>query len=84
VTGPAAMPAWQDVELGAPEIAWQGMARLNAARLALLGTLRRDGSLRISPIEPVIAGTSCSSVPWPNRRRQATCCEIRGTCCTAR
>ena len=50
------MPGWRDVELGAPEIARQGMARLNAAHLALLGTLRRDGSPRISPIEPVIAG----------------------------
>ena len=50
------MPGWRDVQLGAPEIARQGMARLNAARLALLGTLRHDGSPRISPIEPVIAG----------------------------
>ena len=50
------MPGWRDVELGAPEIARQGMARLNAARLALLGTLRRDGSPRISPVEPFIAG----------------------------
>lgn len=52
----AAMPGWRDVELGAPEIARQGMARLNAARVALLGTLRRDGSPRISPIEPYLAG----------------------------
>jgi hypothetical protein len=56
VTGTAAMPGWRDVELGAPEIARQGTARLHAARLALLGTLRRDGSPRISPVEPVIAG----------------------------
>jgi Pyridoxamine 5'-phosphate oxidase len=50
------MPGWRDVELGAPEIARQGMARLNPARLALLGTPRRDGSPRISPIEPVPGG----------------------------
>lgn len=31
------------------------MARLNSPRVALLGTLRRDGSPRISPIEPYIA-----------------------------
>jgi pyridoxamine 5'-phosphate oxidase-like protein len=49
------MPAWRDMELGAPEIARLGLARLNAARVALLGTLRRDGSPRISPIEPCIA-----------------------------
>jgi hypothetical protein len=32
------------------------MARLASARVALLGTLRRDGSPRISPIEPYIVG----------------------------
>jgi Pyridoxamine 5'-phosphate oxidase len=30
------------------------MARLASARMAMLGTLRRDGSPRISPIEPCI------------------------------
>ena len=43
------------MELGAPELARLGLARLNSARVALLGTLRRDGSPRISPIEPYIA-----------------------------
>jgi hypothetical protein len=42
-------PSRLEVELGAPEI-----ARLSAARVAMLGTLRRDGSPRISPIEPCI------------------------------
>lgn len=46
------VPSWRDMEMGAPEIARLGMARLNAARVAMLGTLRRDGSPRISPIEP--------------------------------
>jgi Pyridoxamine 5'-phosphate oxidase len=33
------------------------LARLTSARVALLGTLRRDGSPRISPIEPcIVAG----------------------------
>jgi hypothetical protein len=43
------------MELAAPEIARLGMARLNSARVAMLGTLRRDGSPRISPIEPYFA-----------------------------
>lgn len=42
------------MEPGAPEVARLGMARLNAARLAPLGTLCRGGSRRISPIEPYI------------------------------
>ena len=56
MTGAAALLSWRDVELGAPEIARLGMARLASARMALLGTLRRDGSPRISPVEPYIAG----------------------------
>ncbi len=50
----SALPGWRDVELGAPEIARLGLARLKSAGVALLGTLRRDGSPRISPIEPYI------------------------------
>ena len=50
-----APPNWRDVELGAAELARLGLARLNSARVALLGTLRRDGSPRISPVEPCIA-----------------------------
>jgi hypothetical protein len=48
------MSDWGDMELGAPEIARLGTARLSAARVAMLGTLRQDGSPRISPIEPCI------------------------------
>jgi Pyridoxamine 5'-phosphate oxidase len=55
VTGAAALLSWRDLEPAAPEIARLGMARLNSARMALLGTLRRDGSPRISPIEPYLA-----------------------------
>ena len=50
------MPGWRDMELGAPEIARLGMARLNVTRVAMLGTLRRDGSPRISPVEPYVEG----------------------------
>jgi Pyridoxamine 5'-phosphate oxidase len=48
---------WQDLEAGAPEVARMGAARLQAAHVALLGTLRRDRSPRISPVEPyIVAG----------------------------
>ena len=49
VTGPA---HWRDLEQGAPELARLGLARLHAAGVAMLGTVRPDGSPRISPIEP--------------------------------
>ncbi len=54
MSGTPAPASWRDLELAAPEIARPGMARLNSARMALLGTLRRDGSPRISPVEPYI------------------------------
>jgi Pyridoxamine 5'-phosphate oxidase len=46
------MADWGDLQYGAPEIARLGMDRLAAARVAMLGTLRSDGSPRISPVEP--------------------------------
>jgi hypothetical protein len=49
------LPSWRDVELSAPELARLGLARLNSAHVALLGTLRADGSPRINPIEPYLA-----------------------------
>ena len=55
MAGVPALPSWADVELGAPELARLGMAKLTSARVAMLGTLRRDGSPHISPIEPCIA-----------------------------
>src|SRR5207237_9980532 len=43
---------WRALEQAAPELAERGARRLRDARVALLGTLRRDGSPRISPVEP--------------------------------
>jgi hypothetical protein len=54
MAGAAGMSDWRDVELGAPEVARLGAVRLSAAGVAMLGTLREDGSPRISPIEPYI------------------------------
>ena len=43
---------WRGLESAAPEIAHLGKDRLDQARVALLGTLRKDGAPRISPVEP--------------------------------
>jgi hypothetical protein len=43
---------WSELESGAPDLARAGAERLSSTRLLLLGTVRRDGSPRISPIEP--------------------------------
>lgn len=55
VTGARGTPGWRELELGAPVIARLGPARLSCPRVALLRTLRRDASPRISPVEPSIA-----------------------------
>ena len=45
---------WRDLEASAPEIARLGKERFDQTRVALLGTLRKDGSPRISPVEPYL------------------------------
>jgi hypothetical protein len=46
---------WRQLEAAAPELARPGRERLERAGIALLGTLRRDGSPRVSPVEPHFA-----------------------------
>lgn len=46
--------SWAELEAAAPEIARRGKERLEQTRVALLGTLRKDGSPRISPVEPFL------------------------------
>lgn len=46
---------WSEFEAAVPELARLGRERFERAGLALLGTIRRDGSPRISPIEPHLA-----------------------------
>ena len=46
--------SWRDLETGAPDLAREGWARFERTKVALLGTIRRDGSPRISPVEPYL------------------------------
>jgi Pyridoxamine 5'-phosphate oxidase len=43
---------WRAFEEAAPDVARAGRAQLDKTGLALLGTLRKDGYPRISPVEP--------------------------------
>jgi len=49
------MASWSEVVSTAPELAAEVRGRFDAYGLALLATLRRDGSPRISGIEPLFA-----------------------------
>jgi hypothetical protein len=46
---------WSELEAAAPEIARLGKERFEAARVALLATLREDGRPRVSPVEPYLS-----------------------------
>jgi hypothetical protein len=48
---------WRDFDAAAPELAARGRQRLESTHVALLGTLRADGSPRISPVEPYLIAT---------------------------
>jgi hypothetical protein len=48
------MPTWQTLRAVAPELVAIGEPRLRQFRVAMLGTLRADGSPRISPVEPYL------------------------------
>lgn len=47
---------WADFQAVAPDLARQAKECFERTGVALLGTLRRDGSPRISPVEPFFAG----------------------------
>lgn len=49
------MITWEQLEAAAPPIGQLARQRLEATRVALLGTVRSDGSPRISPIEPYLS-----------------------------
>lgn len=48
------MASWAQFQAAAPDLAAKGEERFDASGLVLLGTLRKDGRPRISPVEPVI------------------------------
>jgi hypothetical protein len=48
--------SWGDFETAAPELAARVAARLREAGFVYAGTIRRDGTPRISPIEAHVAG----------------------------
>jgi hypothetical protein len=50
------MISWREFEAAAPPLAHKGRHRLELTRVCLLGTLRKDGSPRISPVEPYLSG----------------------------
>ena len=63
------MAAWQEVTRAAPEIAALARARIEATGLALLATIRADGSPRISGIEPMFTDADLWLGSMPGARK---------------
>ena len=63
------MAAWRDVASAAPELAALVRARFEATGLGLLATLRRDGSPRISGIEPLFTADELWLGMMPDSRK---------------
>ena len=60
---------WEDFKGQAQELAALGEERFERTGLVLLGTLRKDGWPRISPVEPLIAhGRLYLGMMWQSRK----------------
>jgi len=60
---------WSEFAEAAPELARWGQERLKSTGLALVGTIRRDGLPRISPVEPLILdGQLYLGMMWRSRK----------------
>lgn len=66
------MPAtWRQFAAQAPDLAAEGAAMFARTGLALVGTLRRDGGPRISPVEPfIVDGQLYLGMMWQSRKAQ--------------
>jgi hypothetical protein len=46
--------SWRELEAGAPDLAREGWTRFARTNVAMIGTVRDDGSPRISPVQPYL------------------------------
>src|SRR5436190_11648785 len=60
---------WEDFAASAPDLASLGEKRFERSGLCLVGTLRTDGSPRISPVEPYLAAGHLFLGMMPNSRK---------------
>ena len=62
---------WDQFAAQAPELARLAQERFERSGVCLIGTLRKDGSPRISPIEPfVVRGELMLGMMWQSRKAQ--------------
>jgi hypothetical protein len=60
---------WQEFEAACPELAQLAHARFSSDELILIGSIRKDGSPRISPVEPdFTAGELMMGMMWQSHK----------------
>ncbi len=60
---------WREFEAVAPGMARLGGERFERTRVALIGTIRKDGAPRISPVEPLIVqGDLLLGMLWRSKK----------------
>jgi len=63
------MVSWAEFQTAAPGLADKGEQRFDATGLILLGTLRKDGRPRISPVEPILTdGRLYLGMMWQSKK----------------
>lgn len=63
------MMTWHQFAVAAPELASAGAERFERTGLALVGSLRKDGWPRISPVEPyIVQGELMLGMLWRSRK----------------
>ena len=70
---------WADVEMQQPRLAELGRLKLGGPGVVLVGTIRRDGSPRLSPVEPLFwQGDLWLSMGWESRKAGDLTREVDG------
>lgn len=72
------MTTWAEFAAVPPELAQRGRQRIEAHELILLGTIKMDGSPRISPVEPdFVEGELMMGMMWQSTKARDLLCDPR-------
>ncbi len=65
----AVVVTWNEFAQAAPDLAAIGLERINRSEVVLVGSLRKDGSPRISPVEPdIVDGELMAGMMWQSNK----------------
>ena len=65
----AVVVTWAEFAEAAPDLAAVGLERIKRSEIVLVGSLRRDGSPRISPVESdIVDGELMAGMMWQSRK----------------